>query len=808
MKITRYKPFIVLLLVTILISACSRDTSLPVDQTDLPNPFQTPSSPQITNTPQPTPTPTVLPEENLAHGDYALFSGNFTQAVEEFELAKTKTANLHLQQSADLGIAQAYIALSNYSTALGILNNIITQNPSQDILWKSYYFQGICHKNLNQIPESIQSFESLIEHAPPVINDYFYEWLGNQYVELYNYTKAIEAFNHAIESNPNQDSAGLKIKIGNAYLALSDYTNAIRIFMEVHDSSPNEYTRAQTNFLAGQAYLSLGLPEQAYARFQESVENYPKAYDTYSGLVALVNAGIPVSELNRGLIDYYAGKYGLAIDAFDRYMAATPDHNGTALYYKGLSYQAISEYSNAITTWETLINRFPEDRFYVDAWEEIAYSQWAHFNEFDTAAATLKRFVSQNPVHEYAPELLYDAARILERGNYLTDAAATWSRLMDEYPQSDYSKRGLFLSGVTYYRLDRYQDALSQFQRSLLLSSLPADSAAAAFWLGKTYQMLNDPDQANIFYQQAATADPTGYYSERAKEVLKNQQPFQSAGNYKTNIDLDQERVIAEVWMRSTFPLENEFDFTTLDVLNQNDNFKRGQAFWQLRLYEQARREFDVVQEDFKFDPLNLFRLTHHFVQIGLYRSAIFTSRQILELANLNDLATFEAPKWFNHIRFGLYYQDTVENTAIQYGFDPLLIFSLIRQESFFEGFISSGAGARGVMQIMPATGNEIASFSKWPPNYVADDLYLPYINIKMGINYLNRQLNFFDGDTYSALAAYNAGPGNVLQWQEAARYDPELFLEVIPYEETRRYILHIYEFYKIYQKLYELPLN
>ena len=416
MKKTTYQKVIFFLIITIIISACSKSKTLPINTTSSPDASATVPVNKVTDTPLPTPTPTVLPEVNLGNGEYALFSGNFTKAVEEFELAKTKTSDSQIHQLADLGIAQAYISLSNFSTALGILNNIIDQNPTQDILWKSYYFKGLCHKNLNQIPESILSYQNLIEIAPPVINEYFYEVIGDQYIKLFNYTKAIDAFTSAIESDPNQNTSWLKIKIGNAYLALSDYTNAIRILMEVHDASPNEYIRAQTNFLAGQAYLSLGLPEQAYARFQESVENYPKAYDTYSGLVALVNAGIPVSELNRGLIDYYAGKYGLAIDAFDRYMASTPDHNGTALYYKALSYQAISEYSNAIAVWESLINSYPDDRFYVDAWEEIAYSQWAHFNDYDIAARTLKSFVVKNPANEKAPESLYDAARILERG--------------------------------------------------------------------------------------------------------------------------------------------------------------------------------------------------------------------------------------------------------------------------------------------------------------------------------------------------------------------------------------------------------
>ncbi len=135
-----------------------------------------------------------------------------------------------------------------------------------------------------------------------------YENAGDAYLAAGDTENALVQFNLAIESGNNEILDSVKIKIGQIYNSQSEFTNAIRMFMEVHDQSPNEYTRAQMNLLAGQAYLLLGLPEQAYARFQESVQNYPKAFDTYSGLVVLVNDGIAVDEFNRGLVDYYAGQ--------------------------------------------------------------------------------------------------------------------------------------------------------------------------------------------------------------------------------------------------------------------------------------------------------------------------------------------------------------------------------------------------------------------------------------------------------------------------------------------------------------------
>ena len=67
--------------------------------------------------------------------------------------------------------------------------------------------------------------------------------------------------------------------------------------------------------------------------------------------------------------------------------------------------------------------------------------------------------------------------------------------------------------------------------------------------------------------------------------------------------------------------------------------------------------------------------LTNHFLEIGLYRSAIYSSRQILDLANMDDFQTFSAPLWFNHIRFGYYYPELVNQASSDYGLDPFFIF-------------------------------------------------------------------------------------------------------------------------------------
>jgi soluble lytic murein transglycosylase len=94
-----------------------------------------------------------------------------------------------------------------------------------------------------------------------------------------------------------------------------------------------------------------------------------------------------------------------------------------------------------------------------------------------------------------------------------------------------------------------------------------------------------------------------------------------------------------------------------------------------------------------------------------------------------------------------------------------------------------------------------------WPEDYSDADLYRPEVSIRMGARYLSRQYNYFGGSMFATLAAYNGGPGNTGYWTALAGEDPDLLLEVIRAEETRKYITQIYEFFNIYRILYENKL-
>ena len=143
---------------------------------------------------------------------------------------------------------------------------------------------------------------------------------------------------------------------------------------------------------------------------------------------------------------------------------------------------------------------------------------------------------------------------------------------------------------------------------------------------------------------------------------------------------------------------------------------------------------------------------------------------------------------------------------ANEYDIPPLLFYSLIRQESMFNPYITSSAGASGLGQLMPATARENVSLLGWPQNYDERDLRLGKINLRLGAYYLRRMQNYLNGDLQAALVAYNAGPGNSEAWLTLADGDPDLFLEVLRAQETQNYLMQITEFLNIYKLVYARP--
>jgi soluble lytic murein transglycosylase len=770
---------------------------------DTPTPSPVPSA---TPTPLPTPTPTPVPATRIKQAELYFFYGDYSAANSEFESALNQTDDKEIRAAAQLGLGRIHFILKEYDKATQAFITIIEYYNDTSSYAPAIFYLGQTYNEQKQYKQAAEAYSQYLTLHPSALDAYIQQMRADALSANGDYSTAVLAYEDAIKATKVGDTNNLELEIGKMMIAEGDYEGAIKKLMSIYDNTSNDYIKSSANLLTGRAYLSLGMPEQAYARFQDSVKNYPAAYDSYSALVALVNDNQTVSDLDRGIIDYNVGQYGLAADALNRFIINDPKHdNGDAHYYKGLAAQSIGDYKTAVDEWSTLISDHPDNNHWLDAWQDKAFTLWYYLYRYDQASKTMLEFVSLYPTSNQAADFLFQAGRLQERNNKLDDAANTWERLIKEYPGAEVSSRALFLSGITRYRLKQYNNALTIFQRYLVLSSNSDDQAAALMWIGKSQQKLGNNKDANTVWEQAVERDPEGFYGNRCRELILNIPPLTKFGHYDFDYNLEKERPLAESWLRTTFSVPEGTNLSDLGDLSKDVHLQLGDAYWELGFYTQAAAEYELVRKEITEDPVKNYRLLNHLLERRIYRQAILISRQILDLAGLDDYSTRNAPVYFNHIRFGAYYKDLILPIADQNNLDPIVLFSLIRQESFFEGFAGSSAGAMGLMQLMPATGKELANSLKYPADFQVDDLYRPVVNIKLGANYFARQGNYFGNDIYKMLAAYNAGPGRETQeWITNSQDDPDLFIESIRYSETRDYLINIAMFIDQYRWLYE----
>jgi len=739
-------------------------------------------------------------------GDRAFFNGEYETALLLYQTAFQDSPDVLVQAAAKWGQARMYFAEERYDEALAALQILITEYPQSIHLGQAYFLQGLANYRLNNYQAAADTWQTYLELRPNYLDAYVQELRGDALFDALNYASALPAYQAAIQSSALGDDITLDLKVAATYKKLEDYESALALYDGIAARAPNDYIKAQAAYESGMAYQALGRGEEALGKFRLAVEDYPLSYYAYLSLVALLDAGAEVNQLDRGLVDYFAGQYAVAVAAFDRYITENPVNDGTAYYYRALAHRDLGDYEAALKDFSTFTANYPTHSRWGDAWGEKAFVEWYNLGSYDVGAKTLLDFVAGVPNNELAVDYLMSAARIYERNAKYTEALQIWARVANEYPGSEQASTAVFLMGIIYFRNGDAVSALDSFSRSLTLSARAEDQARGYLWLGKSQQKLGDQEAAIKAWREAQGRDPSGYYSERARDLLLEHAPFTPPISSNPAPDLQSERKDADSWVRLTFNLPADTDLSGLGVLAADGRVIRGTELWELGLYEDARLEFESLRVELEVnkDAVGSYRLTNYLLDLGLYRSTVFAARQVLTLAGLDEhTESMMAPPYFSHVRYGLYYSDLVIPDAQTNGFDPLFVFSVIRQESLFEGFINSNAGARGLMQIVPSTGAQIVSQLGWPVNYDEKDLYRPDVSVALGTHYLANNRNLLNGDLYAALAAYNGGPGNSLQWRELSGDDPDLFLETVRFEETRNYIRNIYEIYVIYKRLY-----
>lgn len=611
-----------------------------------------------------------------------------------------------------------------------------------------------------------------LEGAIPLLDEYRRLWIARSLDELAassaDSQAAVGAYRDLIALQPHRavlDSAYRYL--GDALLSARNYSEALAVYRD-HREAGGTTPRLLYN-IAEVTGKTSGRSE-ARPIAQELMRRYPGhrlAFD----VARSVKPATAEERLSRAQVFYRHKDDRRAIDELRGLLRTAPPRElaARAEYVLGRAYARSGQHARARHTFERLheVHRWPSALYRLAGLQVSAGDDLA-------SVQTYREFVRRYPKHDLADDALWQAAKAAERRDHFRTAGSVYAQLATEYPDSDFAEESAWGEGFSLYCQKKFEEALTVFRRVGRSAHQPHIVDQSHYWGGKAAQRLKLEDEAKVLFATAAGGFPRSYYASRAVAMGYGETRLSKSATLRAPLDAD------------NLPLQQ---------LNGADHVRRALVLGQLGLSRAAESELRLVEKANRGDSKALLVLRDSYDLIGLHNRAL----QLSTRASRGD----------RDIRslYPSHYWDEIAAAAADAHVDPYLVLSVIRQESYFNSDAVSHAGAVGLMQIMPQTGRKLAQ-SMGVDSFERRLLFDPGVSIQFGSQFLADQVRSFADDGHAlqfllGLAAYNAGPRVARRWLDRFPIeDDDVFVERIPYKETRLYVKKVLKNYEIYRTL------
>jgi soluble lytic murein transglycosylase len=339
----------------------------------------------------------------------------------------------------------------------------------------------------------------------------------------------------------------------------------------------------------------------------------------------------------------------------------------------------------------------------------------------------------------------------------------------------------LWTLGWTYVLAQKPDDALSVFDRYIRSYPDGDYKTNSLFWSAKVLDRLGRTAERDAKAAQIVAEYPFSYYAYRAKELWSVPAAEPAAATQDAaaaNVFPDIDAALAGV--------------NGLDMIRE---------LLDIGLTRAAAREMKTIAAQFPDNSGVQFMLANVYVRGGEpFKANGILQRQFRQFVRHGGT---NIPRAFWEVLFPLPHLDVIRAEAAKRGLDPYLVASIIRQESGFEPTTVSNAGAVGLMQIMPQEAAAIAA-AGGIEGVTRESLFDPAINIAVGAAELSQKLARMNGNETLAIAAYNGGEDNVNRWLTRTPIDDvDVFIESIPFAETRLYVKTVTRNRNEYKRVY-----
>lgn len=588
-----------------------------------------------------------------------------------------------------------------------------------------------------------------------------------------------------------------RLRAASAAVALGDAASAIKDLAQLCDAND-----ADAVLITAQANEAIGKTEQA-------IELYRRIYYSIAATSASVHADARLTALGAPIKDnpgsfgqehsradalFQARQYVEAAAAYEHLLSRFPEAERIDEIHlqRGVSLMNSKQMAAAITSLARVSDRNPELRAESLFQQAEALRRASRLSE---SSVIVDRLLGQYSKTRWASEALYSLATYLNKQDRETEAGNRYRQLVASYPKTAYAAEASYNLGWFAYKSKNYADAARILEQHLASYRYPETKfiGEACLWGAKSEERLGHKSRAAALYELVNDRYRYGYHgyvAGRRLAAMKKSDPGLTAEPAKPGTDL--ERIRANVTYIDK--IQETADGTEANRIAKANDLEV------IGLDELAIKELNKALELAPSSPKINLRLAQLYSRRGENFQATLVLRK--GYPDLYSYRESDVPREAWEIFFPIVAWNTIKEEAKRYGIDPYLAAGLIRQESVFSPTAISRAGARGLMQVMPATG-QVISKRQGNGTITAADLYNPSLNIKLGMSYLAQMLGQFGRIEYAA-AAYNAGPSRAQRWiAERGSMDIEDWIENIPFTETRGYVQGVLRYAANYRRFY-----
>lgn len=587
----------------------------------------------------------------------------------------------------------------------------------------------------------------------------------------------------------------------NCAAAIEDEKTAINKYQKLLKDFPESKLVPLASYNLGQAHIRYNKPVEAEKQFLRTMENYP-------GTDYALGSFYYLGELNKNKNKDLAARYWLKYIALApggrfspvsleglkslNYQFSQKDklHAGIALfmhqehkkaleylsqlpekeawYYRAMSLKAIGQRTKALALLKNALRNYLDEQTspfkirnamqsYVQLSYNSKYRSWSHILDWT------------DKERDYA---LYQKAQRLS----LKKGKKLYEEIFEKYPYGNFASESLWNLFWLEYDDGDFDDAIKLGGKHIELFENTLASPAVNFWMGKIYEHSKNTKKAQNFYSAVVKKFPDSYYAFRSDGRLMA---------IKGQVDPGWKTDIANQLPSEDIQVNIPYSYSEISRKHSV------QAAEMLLLSDLETALLFIENEPFLESWIKF--------KNGIVTNSIVTARNAMQTLIKRPGAIDS--RW--KLIYPLYYQSQINVNATKNKLDPLIVISLMKEESHFNPYATSSSNAQGLMQVLPCTASDISRWKGLGSN-CSIKLFDPDENIKVGTAYLGYTRDIFDGDMMYAVAAYNAGPAAVQTWIKRTSYpDRDRFVENIAYKQTRDYVKKVFGSYWNYKRLY-----